>query len=105
MATQRTDVRISVPMEAVVELCRRQGIRELALFGSVLRDDFADQSDVDMLVEFEDEFRHSMFSFFGIEQELTGLIGRQVDLVEKGALHPIIKDEVLASRRIVYVAA
>ena len=78
--------RIQFPDDQLDELCRRWRIEELSAFGSVLRDDFTDDSDVDLLVDFEQEARHSIFDVIRIEEELTALVGRKVDLVEKRAI-------------------
>jgi predicted nucleotidyltransferase len=71
-------VRIDVPTQRIAEFCRRTHIRRLAFFGSVLRDDFRPESDVDVLVEFEPGTRLG-FPFFDIEQELSQILGRRVD--------------------------
>ena len=71
--------RVPIPQAALADFCRRHHIRKLALFGSVLRDDFSPDSDVDVLVEFE-EGHTPGFAFAGMERELTELFGRKVDL-------------------------
>jgi len=71
--------RIQIPRDRVVEFCHRNHIRRLALFGSVLRDDFTSASDVDMLVEFEPG-KTPGFAFFRMQDELSEIIGRRVDL-------------------------
>lgn len=71
--------RVPVPQAALADFCRQHHIRRLALFGSVLREDFRPDSDVDVLVEFE-EGHTPGFAFAGMEQELSALIGRKVDL-------------------------
>ena len=97
-------VRIEVPAERIAEFCRRNHIRRLAFFGSVLRDDFRPESDVDVLVEFEPGTRLG-FAFFGIEQELSQILGRRVDLRTPQELSKYFRDEVLAEAEEVYVAA
>lgn len=72
-------VRIHVPRDRIAELCRRNHIRRLAFFGSVLRDDFTPDSDVDVLVEFEPG-KTPGFAFFSMEEELSEILGRRVDL-------------------------
>ena len=96
--------RIDVPREQIAEFCRRRHIRRLALFGSVLRDDFRPDSDVDVLVEFEPGTRVG-FGFFGIEQELSEILGRRVDLRTAQELSKYFRDEILAEAEDVYVAA
>jgi predicted nucleotidyltransferase len=89
---------------ALAELCRRWGIRELALFGSALRDDFGPASDVDLLVEFEPGTVLG-FRRFELERELSGLFGgRRIDLVPRKYLHPRLQERVLREARIQYAA-
>jgi predicted nucleotidyltransferase len=94
--------RISIPEEALAELCRRYYVRELALFGSVLRDDFREDSDIDVLVEFEPGAPIGLFEFVGLKQELADLLGRDVDLVEKAGLKEFLRDRVLHSAQVIY---
>lgn len=94
--------RIALPMDALADLCRRYHVRELALFGSVLRDDFRDDSDIDVLVEFEPDARTSFFTLSALTRELETLFGRPVDVVPKPGLNPIIRDEVLSMSEVVY---
>jgi len=94
---------IEIPKEKISELCRRNQIRRLALFGSVLRDDFGPNSDMDILVEFEPGTRVGL-RFFEIEQELSEIIGRKVDLNTPGFLSRYFRDEVLAEAENQYVS-
>lgn len=96
--------RIDVPRERVAEFCRRHRVRRLALFGSVLRDDFRDDSDVDVLVEFDPDARVGLFSLVQMEQELTELLGRTVDLRTPGELSRYFRDEVRTGAEILYAA-
>lgn len=96
--------RIDIPTERVAEFCRQNRIRRLALFGSVLRDDFGPDSDVDVLVEFEPATRVGL-RFFELEQELGEIIGRKVDLSTLGFLSRHFRDEVLAEAEVQYDAA
>lgn len=97
--------RIGFHPAKIAELCRRHHIRRLSLFGSVLRDDFRPDSDVDVLVEFERE-KTPGFGIIGIERELSEIFGgRRVDLVTKNALHRLIRDRVLAAAQELYAAA
>jgi len=75
--------RINIPKGKIEAFCRRNHIRELALFGSALRDDFGPNSDVDMLVVFEHGREPDLMEIVRIEQELSEILGRQVDLVER----------------------
>ena len=92
-----------VPAEAIADLCRRHHIRRLSFFGSVLRDDFGPESDVDVLVEFEPDHVPGFLRIHDIEQELSGLLaGRRVDLVTEKFLNRRIRDSVLASAEVEY---
>jgi predicted nucleotidyltransferase len=95
---------IDIPYDAVADFCRRHHIRRLSLFGSVLRDDFRPDSDVDVLVEFE-EGKTPGLAFFSMGDELSEILGRQVDLNTKGGLSKYFRDEVLAEAQQLYVAA
>jgi uncharacterized protein len=95
---------VSAPDDASLrECCRKYGISRLALFGSALRDDFGPDSDVDMLVEFKPGATPGL-EFFAIQEELSKLVGRTVDLQTAESLSPYFRDEVLAVARDVYVA-
>jgi uncharacterized protein len=96
--------RIQLPKEEIEEFCRRNRIRRLALFGSVLRDDFTDESDVDVLVEFEEGARTG-FKFFTMQHELSEIIGREVELHTPGFLSPYFRDEVLREAEVQYDAS
>ncbi len=96
--------RIAPPRAALSDFCRRNRIRRLALFGSVLRDDFRPESDVDVLVEFEPGTRIGL-RFFALEHELSDLLGRKVDLHTPGFLSRRFVDQVLAEAHDLYVAA
>lgn len=96
---------LSFDREAVAAFCRRHHIRRLALFGSVLREDFRPDSDVDVLVEF-DPGHVPGFRFVSIERELSDLLGgRRVDLVTAKTLNHRIRDQILQSAQPLYVAA
>jgi hypothetical protein len=96
--------RIDIPKEKIAEFCRRNHIRRLALFGSVLREDFGPDSDVDVLVEFEPQARVGL-AFFAMELELSEILGRKVDLNTPGFLSRYFRDEVLAEAQVQYDAA
>lgn len=88
--------RIAASPEAIVDFCRRRHIRKLSLFGSVLRDDFTPESDVDVLVEFEPAHVPGFFRFFEMEQELSETLGRKVDLSTPSSLSKYFRARVLA---------
>jgi hypothetical protein len=96
--------RIAIPKDRIAEFCRRNRIRRLALFGSVLRDDFGPASDVDVLVEFEPGTRVGL-RFFALERELGEILGRKVDLNTAGFLSDYFRDAVLAEAQVQYDAA
>ena len=94
---------MNLPRDAIARFCRQHYIRKLALFGSVLRDDFGADSDVDVLVEFEPG-RVPGLAFFTIEDELSQLLGRKVDLNTPQFLSPYFRDSALAEAEVQYVA-
>ena len=94
---------VKIDKEKIAEFCRRNHIRRLAFFGSVLRDDFGPDSDVDVLVEFEDGHVPGL-AFFGMELELSEIIGRKVDLNTPNFLSRYFRDDVEASAEVQYVA-
>ncbi|MEA3375428.1 MAG: nucleotidyltransferase family protein [Armatimonadota bacterium] len=96
--------RIQVPREALAEFCRRNQIRRLSLFGSVLREDFGPDSDVDVLVEFEPEARVGFFALVRMEMELSELLGHKVDLNTPGFLSKYFRDQVLEEAEVQYAA-
>lgn len=75
--------RIAIPTEGIAAFCERWQVTEMALFGSVLRDDFGPGSDIDVLVAFKDGARHTLFNMVEMEEELKALFGREVDLVSR----------------------
>lgn len=93
--------RIFVDRQQIVELCRRYHIRQLAFFGSVLRNDFGPESDVDVLVEFEPGYVPGL-AFFAIEEERSRILGRKVDLNTPAFLSPYFRDQVLAEAEVQY---
>ena len=98
-------VRIEIPREQIADFCRRHHIRWLALFGSVLRDDFRPDSDVDVLVEFEPNQRYTYFTLAQLEDELADVLGRRIDLHIPKSLHPFLRDKVLSQAEAVYVGS
>lgn len=96
--------RIPIDTRRIAEFCQRNHVRRLALFGSVLRDDFSPGSDVDILVEFEDGHVPGL-AFFSMESELSGILGRKVDRNTADFLSRYFRDRVLAEAENQYVAA
>ncbi|MGH2351595.1 MAG: nucleotidyltransferase family protein [Chloroflexota bacterium] len=100
--------RILIDRDRITEFCRKWQITEFALFGSVLRDDFRPDSDVDVLVTFAPEAHHGLFALVRMEDELEEIFGRKVDLVERQAVERsenyIRREHILSSVEPVYVA-
>ena len=95
---------LEIPAEPLADFCRRNEVRELALFGSAVTGTFGEKSDVDFLVTFQPGTRVGFLTLARMQRELEGLLGRKVDLVPKGGLKPVIRDSVLASARVLYAA-
>ena len=87
--------KIEIPKEKIASFCRRHHIRRLALYGSVLRDDFRPDSDVDVLVEFKPDARVGLIALAGMEIELSGIFGRAAEMHTIKGLSPHFRDEVL----------
>lgn len=99
-------IQIEVPKDQITAFCRKWKITELSLFGSVLREDFRADSDVDVLVTFAPEAQHSLFDIVDMQEELSRLLGRKVDLVEKqGLRNPFRRYEILKSHRVIFAGA
>ena len=94
--------RISLDKEKIADFCRRHHIHRLSLFGSVLREDFGPASDVDVLVEFEPGYVPGL-AFFAMEEELSQIIGRKVDLNNPGFLSPYFRDRIERESEVQYV--
>jgi hypothetical protein len=95
---------IQIPGQAIAELCRRHRILRLALFGSILRDDFRPESDIDVLVTFEPGGTPGL-RYVAIQDELSEILGRQVDLHTPASLSKYFRDEVLREAEALYDAA
>jgi predicted nucleotidyltransferase len=104
MTTDLAAKRIRLRPKEIAALCQRHHVRRLALFGSVLRDDFGPDSDVDVLVEFE-AGKTPGFGFITIQDELSELLRRRVDLNTPACLSRYYRDEVLSEAVDLYVAA
>lgn len=100
--------RIEIPREALAGFCRRWKIAELALFGSALRNDFGADSDIDVLVSFYSDAAHGLFDMVRMEDELSEMFGRKVDLVSRRGIetsrNPIRRQAILDSAEPVYAA-
>ena len=95
--------KITVPKGKIAEFCRRWKIAEFALFGSVLREDFRPDSDVDILVAFDDDAHWSLYDWVDMIAELKAIFGREVHLLSKrGLRNPFRRHEILTTREVVY---
>ena len=92
-----------LPKKRIAELCRKYGVTELCAFGSVLREDYEGESDVDFLVSFDsDDLGPWMARLTELQEDLEALLGRKVDLVPKESLKWVIRERVLESARVVF---
>ena len=97
-----TETALALPQAEIEEFCRRNHIRKLSLFGSVLTPRFRPESDIDVLVEFEPGSKTTLFDVAGMELELTEKLGRKVDLRTAGDLSRYFRDQVFATAAIQY---
>ena len=96
---------IALDPDRLAALCRRWRVRELSLFGSVLRPDFSPDSDIDVLVTFFEDAPWDLFDFIRMKEELAELFGREIDLIEASALrNPFRRSEILRCSEVVYAA-
>lgn len=89
-------------MPEIEGVCRQYQVRELALFGSALRADFSTNSDVDILVTFNQEANIGLLKFLAMQEQLSELLNRRVDLVPRDGLKSVIKEDVLVNSRVIY---
>ncbi|MBM4140360.1 MAG: nucleotidyltransferase [Nitrospira sp.] len=101
-------VHIEIPKERIVEFCQKWEIREFSFFGSVLKEDFGPDSDIDVLVTFDESTRHTLFDLVHMEEELKEIFGRDVDVVSRRGIESsrnyIRKNAILSSAMVVYAA-
>ena len=97
--------KIALPVDQIATFCCKWRITELSLFGSVLRDDFRPDSDVDVLVSFAADTHWSLYDWVEMQAELKSMLGREVDLVDKQALsNPFRRHAILITRQVIYAA-
>ena len=95
--------KIDIPRDKIEDFCKQWKIAEFSIFGSALREDFSPKSDVDVLISFEPDIPWSLFDWVDMIEELGGILGREVDLVEKSGLrNPFRRREILNNRQVVY---
>lgn len=97
-------VNLQVDEASIAEFCRRHHLQRLAFFGSVLREDFTAESDVDVLVEYSQEHVPGLIALAGMEEELSALLGRRADIRSAGDLSRYFRDDVLREAQDQYVA-
>jgi len=95
---------LSIPTDSLRQLCRHYHVRRLAVFGSAVTGSFTPDSDVDLLVEFEDDAAIGILAFNRMARELSGLLHRPVDLVPRAGLKSVIRDQILSSAETLYEA-
>jgi len=104
----QTKNRLTIPKKRLAEFCRRWKISELAFFGSVLRDDFRPNSDIDLLVSFSPKAKISLFDLVRMQNELEEIFGREVDLVERRVIEKsenyIRRKNILSNTKVIYEA-
>lgn len=104
----RTKVKVTIPRKRLAEFCNRWKVTELAFFGSVLRDDFRPDSDIDLLVTFNSRAKISLFDLVRMQNELKEIFGRDVDLVERRAIEKsenyIRRKSILSNMKVIYAA-
>ncbi len=100
------EARMAIPEAALREFCCRWQITEVALFGWVLREDFGPDSDIDLLVRFSPDARPTLFDMVRMQDELSGILGRPVDLVSRRGIeasrNPIRRRAILESAEVIY---
>lgn len=105
----RIDGKLEVPDDAIADFCRRWKITQIELFGSALRDDFRPDSDVDFLVTFEKDARITLFDLVDMQDEMTKIIGRPVDLIDRAGIeqskNPFRRHAILSTAQVVYKVA
>jgi predicted nucleotidyltransferase len=104
----RPKIKVAIPRKKLGTFCRRWNISELAFFGSVLREDFRPDSDIDLLVSFAPNAKVSLFDLVHMQNELKEIFGREVDLVKRRAIEKsenyIRRKNILQNTRVIYAA-
>lgn len=96
---------VDMPVATIADFCRRWKVKEFSIFGSILREDFGPQSDVDVLLNFFEDVPWGLFELVEMKDELKTIFGREVDIVEQeGLRNPFRRHEILRTRRVIYAA-
>lgn len=90
-------------LDKLIEICRKNDVSKVGLFGSMARGEDHAQSDIDLLVEFSKRGK-SLWDVVGLERQLTEALGRQVDLATEGSISPYLRDRILADLKVIYEA-
>jgi len=105
----KTIKNISIPMDKIDQFCQKWSIVELSLFGSVIRDDFRPDSDIDILVKFADHAKITLFDLTDIKDELTKIFARKIDLISKKGIEAsrnyLRKTRIINSAKVIYERA
>lgn len=97
--------KINIPTEKIIEFCQKWKINEFALFGSILSGQFQPDSDVDIMVTFSEDNKWSLYDWVDMIEELKGIFGREVDLVEKSEIkNPFRRNAILSSTKVIYAS-
>jgi len=97
--------KLRLPLTSITNFCKRWKVKEFSIFGSILREDFRPDSDVDVLLSFAKDAPWGLFEFVDMKDELKAIFGREVDIVEKeGLRNPFRRHEILHSREVIYAA-
>jgi predicted nucleotidyltransferase len=97
-------LQIEIDAEELAAFCRRAGVLRLSFFGSVLREDFGPESDIDVLVEFAPDSGIGLFEFVDLQHELAEILGREVDLHTPASLSHFFREDVVDSAEVAYAA-
>jgi|SRR6478672_7057316 len=104
----KQQLKIQIPQQELIVFCQKWKIKEMSFFGSVLRDDFRADSDIDILVSFEDNSTWGILELVRMKRELKILLGREIDLLTKKSIEQshnwIRRQEILGTAQVVYVA-
>jgi hypothetical protein len=107
-ATTKGKIKVRIPKKKLEEFCQRWEVSELAFFGSILREDFHQNSDIDLLVTFKPGARTGLFDLVRMENELREIFGREVDLVERNVVEKsenyIRRKSILSNTKVIYAA-
>lgn len=98
------ELHLDIPDDILASICQKYQIKELAIFGSAVRDDFRADSDVDVLVEFESDAQIGFLALAQLQRELSAMVQRQVDVVPENGLKPQIRQSVPESAQVLYAA-